>query len=141
MRSVIDIHEIALPRSDDWVERVKERADRYMRKHESCAQCVLGAFMEELGIEDPLVIIMEELKEWSIPNDPILNHLGQATEQFLAGKRGQHRNIDIDCFGLVESAHEILALWNIYPGFAANRAVHLGKKRCRDLYKRNSPHI
>ena len=56
MQSDIDIHKISLPRSDDWVERVKERADRSMRKHESCAQCVLGAFMEELGIEDPLVM-------------------------------------------------------------------------------------
>ena len=56
MKSDIDIHKISLPQSDDWVERVKERADRTMRKHESCAQCVLGAFMEELGIEDPLVM-------------------------------------------------------------------------------------
>ena len=56
MQSDIDIHKISLPRSDDWVERVKERADRTMRKHESCAQCVLGAFMEELEIEDPLVM-------------------------------------------------------------------------------------
>ncbi len=56
MQSDIDIHKISLPRSDDWVERVKERADRYMRKHESCAQCILGAFMEELGIEDRLLL-------------------------------------------------------------------------------------
>ena len=56
MQSDTDVHAISLPQSDDWVERVKERADRYMRKHESCAQCILAAFMEELEIEDPLLM-------------------------------------------------------------------------------------
>jgi len=56
MQSDIDVHAISLPQSDDWVERVKERADRYMRKHESCAQSILAAFMEELEIEDPLLM-------------------------------------------------------------------------------------
>ena len=56
MQSVTDVHEISLPQSEDWVERVKEKAGRYMRKHESCAQCVLGAFTEELGIENPMMM-------------------------------------------------------------------------------------
>jgi C_GCAxxG_C_C family probable redox protein len=56
MRSEIDLHRISLPQSDDWIERVKERAGEYIRKHESCAQAILGAFMEELEIEDPLVM-------------------------------------------------------------------------------------
>jgi C_GCAxxG_C_C family probable redox protein len=53
---MVDVHEISLPRSNDWVDRVKERAERYVRRYESCAQCILGAFMEELEIEDPLVM-------------------------------------------------------------------------------------
>jgi C_GCAxxG_C_C family probable redox protein len=56
MGSGIDIRKISLPQSDDWVERVSQRADRYMRSHESCAQAILGAFMDELGIEDRLVM-------------------------------------------------------------------------------------
>jgi C_GCAxxG_C_C family probable redox protein len=51
-----DVHAISLPKTDGWVERVKERADRYMRTHESCAQAILAAFMEELEIEDPLLM-------------------------------------------------------------------------------------
>jgi C_GCAxxG_C_C family probable redox protein len=56
MKSDTDLRRISVPSSDDWIERVKERAERYMRKHESCAQCILGAFTEELEIEDPLLM-------------------------------------------------------------------------------------
>jgi C_GCAxxG_C_C family probable redox protein len=56
MQSEIDLHEISLPQSEDWIERVKEKAELYMRKHESCAQSILGAFMEELGIENPMMM-------------------------------------------------------------------------------------
>jgi C_GCAxxG_C_C family probable redox protein len=47
---------VALPESPDWVERVKEKAFHNMSQHESCSQSILAAFMDELGIEDPLVI-------------------------------------------------------------------------------------
>jgi len=50
------MEEIKLPKSEDWVSRVKERALSNMTKHESCTQSVLAAFMEELGIRDPLVL-------------------------------------------------------------------------------------
>jgi C_GCAxxG_C_C family probable redox protein len=56
MQSNTEIHRISLPQSNDWIERVKAKAETYMRKHESCAQCILGAFMEELGVDDPLVM-------------------------------------------------------------------------------------
>jgi len=48
--------EISLPQSPDWVERVKEKAFNYMSQYGNCTQCILAAFMEELGIEDPMVI-------------------------------------------------------------------------------------
>ena len=48
--------QIELPKSPDWVERIKEKAFRNMSRHESCAQSILVAFMEELGIKDPMVI-------------------------------------------------------------------------------------
>jgi C_GCAxxG_C_C family probable redox protein len=56
MRSDIDVRRISLPQSEDWIERVKEKAGDYIRKHESCAQAILAAFMEELEVEDPLVM-------------------------------------------------------------------------------------
>lgn len=52
-------HEIPafpLPEGDDWIGRVRDRAEQYMRRYESCAQSVLAAFMEELGIREPLVL-------------------------------------------------------------------------------------
>jgi C_GCAxxG_C_C family probable redox protein len=47
---------IKLPNSSDWVSRVKAKALNNMTQHESCTQSVVAAFMEELGIKDPLVI-------------------------------------------------------------------------------------
>ena len=47
---------IRLPESKDWADRVKYRAGEIMEKHESCAQSILVAFMEELGIENPMVV-------------------------------------------------------------------------------------
>ena len=47
---------IILPQSSDWTSKVKERALRNMMQYESCTQSILAAFMEELGIRDPLVI-------------------------------------------------------------------------------------
>jgi len=47
---------IELPQPPDWVDRVKEKAFQNMSQHESCAQSILAAFMDELGIEDPMVI-------------------------------------------------------------------------------------
>jgi len=56
MGSETDIRKISLPEDVDWIERVKQRADQYMRSHESCAQAILGAFMDEFGIDDRLVM-------------------------------------------------------------------------------------
>ncbi len=47
---------VVLPESAEWVRRVRERAFENMSRHESCAQSILAAFMEDLGIEDPLVL-------------------------------------------------------------------------------------
>lgn len=51
-----DIPAFSLPETADWIARVRDRAEQYMRRYESCAQSVLAAFMEELGIRDPLVL-------------------------------------------------------------------------------------
>jgi C_GCAxxG_C_C family probable redox protein len=51
-----EIPSIILPRGDDWIVRVRTRAEQYMRRYESCSQSVLSAFMEEFGIRDPLVL-------------------------------------------------------------------------------------
>lgn len=56
MQSKSDVRDISLPQSEDWIERVREKAALYIRKHESCAQCILGAFTEELGIENPMMM-------------------------------------------------------------------------------------
>ena len=48
--------EITIPKGDEWIARVREKSRNHMKRNHSCTQSILGAFMEELGIEDPLVI-------------------------------------------------------------------------------------
>ena len=50
------LQEIKLPKSDDWVPRVAQKAREIMEMHESCAQSILAAFMEVLEIDAPDVI-------------------------------------------------------------------------------------
>ena len=47
---------VTLPESPNWVEKVKQKAFKNMKNHESCAQSILAAFMDELGMNDPLVL-------------------------------------------------------------------------------------
>jgi len=47
---------VKLPESPEWIERMKEKAYNNMKNHESCAQSILAAFMDELGMNDPMVI-------------------------------------------------------------------------------------
>ena len=50
------ITEITVPTDPDWPSRVRARAHHIVSKHESCTQSIVAAFMEELGIDDPLVL-------------------------------------------------------------------------------------
>ena len=50
------VEEITIPRGEDWVARVRETALSRMKQNHSCAQSILSTFMDEFGIEDPLVI-------------------------------------------------------------------------------------
>jgi hypothetical protein len=47
---------VVLPQSSGWITKIKESALQNMMRYESCTQNILAAFMEELGIRDPLVI-------------------------------------------------------------------------------------
>ncbi len=50
------IKPVTLPESPDWIEKVKQRSYDNMKNHHSCTQCIVEAFMVELGINDPMVI-------------------------------------------------------------------------------------
>lgn len=50
------VKSVELPNSPEWIDRVREKAFQNMSRHESCAQSILAAFMDELAIEDPRVI-------------------------------------------------------------------------------------
>lgn len=50
------ITEITVPADSDWPARVRDRAHHIVSTYESCTQAIVAAFMEELGIENPLVL-------------------------------------------------------------------------------------
>ena len=56
MKSELTTHQITIPKSEDWVIRVKECAKTNVKKYGSCTQGILAAFMQEFGINDPMVI-------------------------------------------------------------------------------------
>ena len=50
------ITQITVPADPDWPARVRARAHHNVTHYESCTQSIVAAFMNELGIEDPLVL-------------------------------------------------------------------------------------
>ncbi len=50
------ITQIDIPTTRDWPERVARRAHDYVTRYESCSQSIVASFLDELGIDDPLVL-------------------------------------------------------------------------------------
>lgn len=48
--------EITVPADPEWPSRVRARAHQIVSRYESCTQSIVAAFMEEFGIDDPLVL-------------------------------------------------------------------------------------
>jgi arsenite methyltransferase len=46
----------AIPSGARWPGEMRERTISYIKKYDSCTQSILWAFMEDLGIEDPMVL-------------------------------------------------------------------------------------
>jgi hypothetical protein len=47
---------INIPDSPEWIDRVKEKAFTNAISYGSCTQSILSAFMDEFGVEDPLLL-------------------------------------------------------------------------------------
>jgi C_GCAxxG_C_C family probable redox protein len=56
MKGSVMVTEISVPTDPDWPTKVRARAHHNMSNYESCTQSIVGAFMDELGIADPLVL-------------------------------------------------------------------------------------
>ncbi len=46
----------SIPNDPDWPTRIRDQAASNARRHQSCTQSILAAFMDELGVDDPLVM-------------------------------------------------------------------------------------
>lgn len=49
------VETISIPQDPHWARIVREKAERTVTRHEGCAQSIVAAFMEELGIDEPMV--------------------------------------------------------------------------------------
>ncbi|MGD8493750.1 MAG: C-GCAxxG-C-C family protein [Desulfobacterales bacterium] len=49
------IQKIELPDGDEWIARVRDRSFENMKRYDGCAQVIVGAFMQEWGLHEPLV--------------------------------------------------------------------------------------
>jgi len=52
----IMVTQINVPADPDWPARVRARAHHNVSRYESCTQSIVAAFMDELGLSDPLVL-------------------------------------------------------------------------------------
>ena len=60
----------------------------------------------------------------------------------LPGRKGlQDGQVHIDQFGLIKSTHHIFVLHKVHAGLPADAAVHLGKKRRRNLHEGNAAQV
>jgi C_GCAxxG_C_C family probable redox protein len=50
------VTELTVPADPDWPAKVRARAYHIMSNHEHCTQSIVAAFMEELGIDNPMVL-------------------------------------------------------------------------------------
>ena len=50
------VTQISVSTDPDWPARVRARAYHNVSRYESCTQSIVGAFMDEFGISDPLVL-------------------------------------------------------------------------------------
>ena len=50
------VSQVTVPTDPDWAARVRARAHHNVTQYESCTQAIVAAFMDELGIDDPMVI-------------------------------------------------------------------------------------
>lgn len=56
MKQMNGLNPVSIPESPEWVLEVKNKAIQNVTQYESCSQSILGAFMDTLGIEDPLLM-------------------------------------------------------------------------------------
>ena len=50
------VSQVTVPTDPDWASRVRARAHHNVTRFKSCTQAIVAAFMDELGIDDPMVI-------------------------------------------------------------------------------------
>ena len=118
------VKSVELPQSPDWVERVREKAAHNMKINESCAQSILAAFMEELGIEDPMVIRAAGAFHGGMVSSMVcgIHAAGMMILGMLVGRENLELGLD-GLIPIVMPGQELIARLN----------KRLGSSSCKDL--------
>ena len=56
MNQIMNQTKVVLPQGDDWISRVKEKSSSNMNQYESCTQSLLAPFLEEFGMNSPMLM-------------------------------------------------------------------------------------
>ena len=85
--------------------------------------------------EDGVPICFEPVEELPITQQAIFGDLGISRFHLAQRPGRQSFRIGQHEAGLMEGADQVFAVRGIDARLAANRAIDLGQKRCRDLYE------
>jgi hypothetical protein len=118
------VETITIPQDPGWAQKVREKAERYITQHEGCTQSILATFMEELGIDDPLVFRAAGAMQGGMLCSLTcgIHSAGMLILGLLIGRQKLEQGMD-GLFPVVVPAQDLIARLN----------QRLGSSSCREL--------
>jgi hypothetical protein len=118
------VETIAIPRDPAWARKVREKAEKYVTQHEGCTQSILATFMEELGIDDPLVFRAAGAMQGGMLSSLTcgIHSAGMLVLGLLIGRQKLEQGMD-GLFPVLVPAQDLIARLN----------QRLGSSSCREL--------
>ncbi len=115
---------VAIPQDPDWAGKLRARAEKNVTQHEGCAQSILAAFMDELGMDDPLVFRAAGAMQGGMLSSLTcgIHSAGMMLLGMLIGREKLEQGLD-GMFPVVAPAQELIARLN----------QRLGSASCREL--------
>ena len=118
------VETISIPQDPDWARRVREKAESTVTRHEGCAQSIVAAFMEELGIHEPMVFRVAGAMQGGMLSSLTcgVHTAGMMVLGLLMGRERLEEGLD-GIFPIVAPAQELIRRLN----------QRLGSSSCREL--------
>jgi len=118
------VETISIPQDSDWALKLREKAERNVTQHEGCTQSIVAAFMDELGIHEPLVFRAAGAMQGGMLSSLTcgVHTAGMMVLGLLMGREQLEQGID-GIFPIAAPAQELIGRLN----------RRLGSSSCREL--------